>query len=428
MTDLKPLKRLFLCYLIVLMVPVIIYLGIFRGVPSMTPAGARDFLTGADNPSVLIDVRRPSDFRQAHVAGAVNRPLKDILSLSAGDKFFLQYAGHTLFFICEAGFDSALAVKGIRTLSDQQVFNIKGGMQKWPEGAAGRSGSYFSLVSNDGPARPFPVAVASMPAQISACAAAFVIKPLYMLLSLALILYLRKAAAVSGRALKWAMIFFLAGETFCAVNYLFFGEDSYLVEYLHMAGMVAAFGFFVFAVMEFMDRRLMNLSEKKNKCTAVEVCGSCYKYNDVSCRFTRVFAFVCMALLVCGIMPLLADMNFNSYNTDVFGTIYNYAHPVIFQYFEIRFAPIAAILFFALSFLVYRKNGFTPAATGVVLFSAGAGLLGFSFFRMFLFSVYARRLWWYIIWEEITELLFIVGLCLLLWVFRRRQAKAGKTG
>ena len=414
-----------LCCFVALAVPILIYLAVFGGVPSTSPADARKTLVDGQIPSALIDVRQPQEFREGHIYGAVNLPLDEILSLSPDSRFFREYKDHTLFFVCSAGFSSGAAVKAVKRHSAQPVFNITGGMQKWPEGTAGQSGPYFSLVSGNGPPRPFPEKPVPLSVQLIACVAAFAIKPLYMILSLIIIVFLRGATSFSGKALRLSMILFLFGESFCALNYLFFGENSFLIEYLHMAGMVAAFGFAALAAFQFIDLRLMNISEMKTKCSANNLCGSCYKYADVSCRFTQMFSFVCLSLMICSIMPLLAETCPDSYNTDIFGTMYNYAHPFVFQFFEIRYAPLTAILFFGLSFLCYRYNRFRPSPTAMLFFSVGAGFLTFSFFRLFLFSVYAGNLWWYIIWEEITELLFIAGICLMIWIFRPQKACPG---
>ncbi|MEW6076643.1 MAG: rhodanese-like domain-containing protein [Thermodesulfobacteriota bacterium] len=414
-----PLEKMVLAYLILLAVPVGIYMSVFWNVPAMRPAQARQVLTDQRKPAVLIDVRRPGEFLQGHINGAVNRPIDDILSPSAGRSISTQYPGQTLFFICSAGFDSARAVRQVMKESAQPVFNITGGMQKWPEGTAGGSGPYFSLIRGNSPPQPFPEMPAPISVQIAACAAAFAVKPLYMLLTAVLIFYLRKSAAMAGKALRLSMIFFLAGESFCALNYLFFGEDACLIEYLHIAGMVAAFGFAFSAAFQFMDLKLMNMAEMKIRCAATNVCPACYKYADAPCRGTQVLAFISLSLMTCGAMPLLASPRLDSYNTDIFGTMYHYAHPVVFQYFEIRYAPLAAMLLFGLAFLSWRRSGFTPSLSAVLLFSIGAGMLCFSFFRLFLFAVYADALWWYIIWEEITELLFITGICVLLWISRK---------
>ena len=53
-----------------------------------------------------------------------------------------------------------------------------------------------------------------------------------------------------------------------------------------------------------------------------------------------------------------------------------------------------------------------------IFFAAGIGAMGFSFFRLFLLHCYRDNLVWFAAWEEITEMLFILGVTLVLWTFR----------
>ena len=50
--------------------------------------------------------------------------------------------------------------------------------------------------------------------------------------------------------------------------------------------------------------------------------------------------------------------------------------------------------------------------------AAGVGALGFSCFRLVFVQVYRDNLAWFSFWEEVTELIFVVGAALVLWIFR----------
>ena len=54
-----------------------------------------------------------------------------------------------------------------------------------------------------------------------------------------------------------------------------------------------------------------------------------------------------------------------------------------------------------------------------VLFAAGVGVLGFSFLRLVFFGIYQDNLIWFNFWEELTELMYMVGVGFALWTFRR---------
>lgn len=53
-----------------------------------------------------------------------------------------------------------------------------------------------------------------------------------------------------------------------------------------------------------------------------------------------------------------------------------------------------------------------------IFFAAGLGPLGFGFLRLILLHAYRENLVWFNFWEELTELIFVVGIGLTLWLFR----------
>jgi hypothetical protein len=117
-------------------------------------------------------------------------------------------------------------------------------------------------------------------------------------------------------------------------------------------------------------------------------------------------------------MSLCADWHLVSYNTTILGTPYNYSHLLIYQQFERLFCPLAAMAFFMISLSVLLLKKETPIAAAKLFFAAGVGPLGFSMMRTMLAGLYTENLVWSNVWEEGTELLFILGVCFILWVFR----------
>ena len=257
-----------------------------------------------------------------------------------------------------------------------------------------------------------------------AAATAFIVKPLYMALSLLLALFLRRRREADLAALKWAMIFFFAGELFCAINYLFFAEGSLLAEYLHMFGMAVAFGFTVLAAAEFADERLVHFSAAGKSCSLLAACGRCYKHDDVACSLRVIFTFTLPCLICFCALPLLAGIRPAYQSTMILGTPYAYSHPAPYQLFEARYTPLAAAAFFTaalLTLLLRRERSWTAAK---LLFAGGAGFLAFGMFRLVLLSLYRENLAWFIIWEELTEFLYIAAVGLFLLVFRRKPLLA----
>jgi hypothetical protein len=58
-----------------------------------------------------------------------------------------------------------------------------------------------------------------------------------------------------------------------------------------------------------------------------------------------------------------------------------------------------------------------------MIFAAGVGPFGFSLFRFIVFRGFRTNLAWMDFWEEITEFIFILGVILVLWFFRRSLFK-----
>ncbi len=273
----------------------------------------------------------------------------------------------------------------------------------------------------NGELTPIPFQHTPLIEQWIASITAFGIKPLYMILSFILLIILRNLKTPDITALRWGLFFFLAGESFCAINYIFFGENSYLVEYLHIFGMVLAFGFTTYAIFEALDTRILNISDPQKKCAAINLCPECIKYKtDEPCGFIRLLLIVIPSVVVLCFMPLLSSLVQKSYNTNILGVLYTYIHPVIYQVFEIRIAPIIAILFFISSFWALWSKKMNSLHLSKILFSAGMGFFGFSMFRLILFAINRDNLVWFVVWEEVTELVYILGICAVFFIFRKR--------
>jgi hypothetical protein len=116
-------------------------------------------------------------------------------------------------------------------------------------------------------------------------------------------------------------------------------------------------------------------------------------------------------------MPLTAVLLPVSYNTLILGTLYNYSHAVVHQIYEIRILPLMAFVLFAVSWCLLRYRKQEPVAWSKAFFAAGTGALGFSLFRMILLHTYSDNLVWFAAWEEITELIFILGTGIVLIIF-----------
>jgi hypothetical protein len=253
--------------------------------------------------------------------------------------------------------------------------------------------------------------------QIAQVAAGLYIKPAYMLLTLALIILLAGQTGIESISLRWGLIAFLVGETFCGVNFLIYRHESLISEYIHSYGMVLAFGLFAFGLMEGADRHILHVNQ--GRCALGGLCKSCGRNTPPRCAARRVAIMVLIMAGILALLPLPIRSAVETYGTSLLGYPYSYARFAFYQWYETRLLPIAALAFFLLALIPLLRRGGDPIPRLTkILFSAGVGALGFSLFRVALSSFFRENLVWFEFWEELTELMFISATGFVLWQFR----------
>jgi rhodanese-related sulfurtransferase len=387
------------------LLPVLLYWHLFLRAPSLSVDEARALLAQTNASAVLVDVRSPEAFASNHLAGAVNWPGPAISSLAGLQDIPAALQGKKLLLLCNSGLSSALATDRLRRLGRSEVFNVSGGLAAWNTILNGKC----SLLH---------VRQMTQAKQWVAVITAFGVKPLYMLISFGLILWLWRQQAPDLTALRWGLIIFWLGENACSVNYLFFHGLSDLWEFLHNYGMAVGFSFMAWAFLEGLDVRVIKYSPAKERCAALSLCQACIKYADAPCGLQRLFKVAIPAAIVVALMPLCAPVKVVSYNVNILGSLQNYSQMVSSQLFETRYCAVLAILLLATSWLVLLLKRDDPVTPSKMFFAAAMGPLGFGLMRLFLFSAYSDDLLWFIVWEEFTELVFVVGLAFGLWFFR----------
>ena len=262
---LTSLKKTILLLAVILAVgaaPVIAYLAVAAGVRIETPDRSVELLRSEEY--ALVDIRDAGEFRERHILGAASWPVEQVMAVRDAGGMPEQFRGKRLLLVCDSGLRSIAAARHLAASAGAEAISVRGGMMAWyriPAGEARPDRRFYSLERACVGTGGFPSGESSLLEQVAVCVCAFGVKPFYMIASLVLALILRHAAAADLRALKGALFSFFAGELFCAVNYLFFGEDSYLFEYLHVYGMVLSFGFLAYAVMEGFDTRIIHFSD-----------------------------------------------------------------------------------------------------------------------------------------------------------------------
>lgn len=402
-----------------LVAPLAIYGLWFGSVPTVTPDQAKAMLRESGGSAVLVDVRGKDAFAAGHIEGAVNWPVDSALAAQAAADVPPALQGKTLLLVCDVGVTSIRAAGYLVRQGIAEAVNVRGGIQEWIRSASLQPDATFDRwrVGTD-PVGDLPSRRSPPVEQILAVFAFFLVKPIYTLLSLLVAIALWRSTSPDLVALRWAMISFFLGENACAVNYFAFRETSYLAEYLHCYGMLACFGFTAYAILEGLDRRVLRLSDPQRPCAAVGLCGRCIKSSDVPCGMRQLFYVLLPALIVVAMMLPTADWQDTAYNTWVMGQPYNYAHLRIYQFFENWYCAAAAVLMFAVSlaFLALKRGGELGPAK--IAMAAGLGALGFGMLRMVLGGAYDQNRVWYLVWEESTEFLFLLGVCFTLWNLR----------
>ena len=401
--------------------PVVFHWLVIGMVPTATVREAMDDLNRPGSRAALVDVRAPGEFAEFHIEGAVNWPLESIRrAASPADVPGQLRSKGPLLLICNSGIQGALATTKLEREVSLWARNVRGGMVAWIAGG-GRDGrqSFCKLRTASGDLRGLPFRELSVFDQFMAVVTGITMKSIYMLLALALVVILWRRKSPDLTALRWGLVFFFVGEFFCAVNYAVCNDDSFFSEYVHSFGMLLSFGFGTYAFFEGLDLRLVHYSDRGQKCAALGLCRACVKHADVPCGLRRLFLVLIPAHIVLAFIPLTARPHLASYNTRIFGTFCNYSHHGIYQLFEIRYCPIVAVVLFSASFAVLLLKKRNPVQWSKVLFAAGMGPFAFGVLRLVLFAVWRDNLLWFAGWEEITEFMYVVGVAVLLWIFRR---------
>jgi rhodanese-related sulfurtransferase len=387
------------------LVPLALFWFFFSRVPGVSAAQAKALLNSTNSAAVLVDVRPAAAYSSNHVAGAVNWPFEVIASLTSTNDIPPSLQGKNLLLLCDVGFSSACATRKLRALGMSEARNVTRGLEGW-------------LAYGDGKKSDLPFRAMSSLEQWSAVTIAFLIKPIYMTLSLLLMIWIWRQRAADLTALRWGLIWFWIGENACSIDFLFFKRASDFWEFLHGYGMAVSFSFIAYAFLEGFDHRVVKFSPEKERCAALSLCRACVKYSDAPCGLKRLFTVMIPALAVLALMPLTAGFQLASYDTIIVGTAHNYYHLPSSQLLELRYCPALALILFAAAWLVLLFKRHEPVAASKVLLAAATGPLSFGMLRMFFVASFSDRLVWFDVWEEITELLSILSIGLVLWVFR----------
>ena len=398
--------------------PLAAYLVLVAIGPAVSPEAARAALSASPE-ARLVDVSPARDFARRHVTAALHLDPAALGRAQSRDELPPWLHGRRLFVTGADTVECRLATARLRRLGLDAVA-VDGGNTQWAvaeKTAPPPRPDLETWTLADGRREAAPARDASTAAVIALLAAGFLLKPTYMLLVLALIFVLRRRSSHETDLLRSAMSFFLGGEVLCAVNMIAFTDRSWMLEYGHIAGMIAAAALAIEAGLCFAEQRIVRPDPSDPRCLLASSCGRCTRLDGVRCRMHVAWGWLVVLVSCLTPMPMLMSLVPTSYTAHALGQPVPFQQPWLLQWTEARLLPATALVLLAtgagLAFSMLEDR----RATGRRLASFGLGCLGFSFFRLALFTFYRDTLWWAGFWEEATEWLAIAALALLLSLF-----------
>jgi len=256
--------------------------------------------------------------------------------------------------------------------------------------------------------------------QLVTVISAFAVKPLYMLLALALGLLLWRRRDRDLALLGRGMLLFFVGEMLCAIRGMG-AQPSDLFEMGHGLGMVAMGAWFSWGLVELVDRRVLGFSDPARACALGRLCQRCWKREPVACGLHRIMRMLLPMLAILCLVPLSATLRPLVLEYPVFGALVRDESTLVIEIAEMRVYPCFALWLFAVAFFDLRKGspGVEPAK---VPFFVGLGCLSYALLRFFLQHAFGLAVVWANAWEEVIELLTVLTLLWILWVFRTQLA------
>jgi rhodanese-related sulfurtransferase len=380
-------------------------------------------------PPLLVDVRDADAFADGHAPFSVRvAPASlDGFAESVRDRPSIE-----VLTIGDDGATATLAAGVLRAHGFARVRVVAGGISAWR--AAG-----LMVVRGEEAATPTRFTADALPdlpldrgEQLVATSAAVVLKPAYMLLTLALILWLRRGRPPEPlrgpmRLVLLGLVSFEIGETACAVDFFAHGQGLfYPIDFVHGLGMAGMVALLPWGVFQLVDAKVVRLVDPAAHCAVQKLCGHCWKREPVSCGLHRLFVFLIPALALVALMPLSAPLAPARFSSRVFLGVGESGMPVVNQIVELRVYPLLGAAFMLVA-LALSGGGPTKVARAEPPFFVGLGFLGFALFRFVVGHGYRWRLPWVDFWEEATELLAIVGVAVGLWLFRTQLGLVAST-
>ncbi len=369
----------------------------------------------------VVDLRAPDDFAAGHVPGAVNVAMGEV------DGFLYQLhkekGPSPLVLACQYGYDAALAAPIARMHGFDEVQVLGGGMARYlAEGLPLERGGRGAAP----PSATRELALTQYQQWLSVIAG-LGIKPVYMALSLAILILTRRRAKAAGLSVLWhGLLWFFIGEAFCALNLAWHSPGRiYLNDAMHGFGMALMSALIPWGLFTLFDERVLRYSNPALGCRLQPLCGQCWKRDPVRCGFHDLMLMLLGSLAVVSLIPLTGRLRPEMVEAVVLGTRTDFGVPVLNLWIELRLYPALAVVGFLATLAVLGFGGQKGMRPATPLFFLSFGFLSYSALRFFLSEAFGEAFWWANFWEELTELFFVAAIGMFLFLFRRQLSLAG---
>jgi rhodanese-related sulfurtransferase len=396
------------------------WFGWATGLPAaLNPREAVATLDNQGDRAVLVDVREVGREPDPHIDGSVFLPLSAILAIESPDQLPAGLHGKTLLLICRSGITSARAARKLSSLGIR-AFTISGGLEAWA--LLGSEAGDWPLISANPQAHDLVVQTGSALERAAAWATTAGLKPINLLLLLAVLALLSKSRAQDLRALLAGGVFLLTAEIISLLRFWPIPGPAVVLDYLQALALAAASGWFIYALILGLDLRILRYNAAASRCAMFGLCGSCVKFHPgTTCGLRQILKWLSPALMVLSLAPLFTPIVPQSYTTQITGFPLTQAHSVLIELVEKRYFPILGSLAFAAGFLMLytELDRAVPKRTQHFL-AAGLGVLVFTGVRLFFGSLFDQHVIWQNFWEETIILMVLAGTVSFLWHFRLR--------
>ncbi len=385
----------------------------FIGVQSMSADDLKKAIN-TETPPLILDVGENKHYREIHIPGAIRLTLESISGYLAEAKISHQ---RSIVAVCPTGWESQIAAAAIMAMGYRKVYSLVGGIENWknrdyplhPFPAAGSKTQIFAP----------PVVNISFLSQLAMTVAAFVVKPLYVLISFLVIVMLWGKKPRDLVLLRTAMVLFFIGENACTLNYLLASNASVWLEFIHGLGMVGMFFLLFWGLVVFFDERVVHYLDPEKPCVFQRHCKNCWKKEDVSCGLHRLALYLLPSLAFVALIPVTMPIRPFGISMPVFLSDVLWLKDFWNLCLEFRVYPILAALFFTISFFLVRR-GRPALLTSQPPFFLALGLASYSYFRFGLLLTFNENQAWADWWEESTEFILVAMVILLLEVFKNQ--------